>query len=138
MTSEERRRLSEDVGPVPLPYQFSGDGYERKRGDGTPDRGYNLWAGNLETGENLHLVGTVQIPKGEKWGHRKTLATILFICRATRAFYDLQAVLHLAETLNNRQHANLPITPAMWRQLLALTTKAQAALEEPKQLTSDK
>ena len=132
MTPEERRRLSQEVAPLPLPYQFSGDGYERKRDDGTPDRGYSLWSGNLDTGENLRLVGTLQIPKGEKWGHPQTVATILFICRATRAFHDLQAVLHLAETLNNRQHANLPITPTMWRQLLALTTKAQAALEEPK------
>ena len=131
MTPVERRRLSEEVAPVRLPYQFSGDGYERKRGDGTPDRGYNLWSGNLETGDNLRLVGTVQIPKGETWDHRETLSTILFICCATRAFYDLQAVLHLAETLNNRQHANLPITPTMWRQLLALTTQARSALEEP-------
>ena len=135
MTPKERRRLSEEVAPVPLPYHFSGNGYERKRGDGTPDRGYNLWSGNLETGENLRLIGTVQIPKDEKWGHRETLATILFICRATRAFYDLQAVLHLAETLNKRQHAKLPITPAMWSQLFALTNQAQAALEEPKELT---
>jgi len=135
MKSDERRRLSEEVAPVPLPYQFSGDGYERKRGDGTPDRGYSLWSGNLETGANLRLVGTVQIPKGESWGHPETLATILFLCRATRAFHDLQAVLHLAETLNKRQHANLPITPTMWRQLLALTTKAQVALEEPKSIT---
>jgi len=105
MTPEERRHLSEEIAPIPLPYQFSGDGYERKRGDGTPDRGYNLWSGNLETGENLRMVGTVQIPKGENWGHRETLATILFISRATRAFHDLQAVLQLADTLYKRQHA---------------------------------
>ena len=135
MTPEERRRLSEEVAPVQLPYQFSGVGYERKRGDGTPDRGYNLWSGNLQTGENLRLIGTVQIPKGEEWGHPETLSTILFICCATRAFYELQAVLHLAETLNNRQHANLPITSAMWRQLLTLTAKARAALEEPPSFT---
>jgi len=135
MTPEERRHLSEEVAPIPLPYQFSGDGYERKRGDGTPDRGYNLWSGNLETGENLRMVGTVQIPKGANWGHRETLATILFISRATRAFHDLQAVLQLAEKLYNRQHANLSITTAMWRQLFGLTNKAQAALEEPDNLT---
>ena len=81
------------------------------------------------------MVGTVQLPKGENWGHRETLATILFISRATRAFHDLQAVLQLADTLYKRQHANLSITSAMWRQLFALTNKAQAALEEPKNLT---
>src|SRR5215204_1302876 len=65
MTPEERRHLSEEVAPLLLPYQFSGDGYERKRGDGTPDRGYNLWSGNLETGDNLRMVGTVQFLKAK-------------------------------------------------------------------------
>ena len=45
-------------------------------------------------------------------------------------FQDLLAVLHLAEVMNNRQHAGMPITPTMWAQMYQLTNAARGSLHK--------
>ena len=41
---------------------------------------------------------------------------------------SLRAVTHLAETINNRQHAGLKITPAMWSLMYQQTNEAKATI----------
>ncbi len=48
--------------------------------------------------------------------------------------YDLltesRALAHLSETLNNRQHAGLKITPTMWSALYDQTNRVKAAIDD--------
>jgi len=55
----------------------------------------------------------------------------------TELLADLRALTHLAEVLNNRHHAGLKITGAMWGELYQLTNRCKATIQEEEALKDE-
>ncbi len=49
------------------PWKVGGDGHEHKRADGTPWRQLSIYTGDIETGKDLEIVCSAEIPKGKGW-----------------------------------------------------------------------
>lgn len=59
-------------------------------------------------------------------------ANAVLIAAAPEMLEALVDLVHLAEVLNSRQHAGLPITPVMWSTLFQRTNEARATIAKAK------
>jgi len=52
----------------------------------------------------------------------------LLLATAPELLAELRAVVHLADVLNSRQHAGLPITKTMWGELYDICNRAKGVI----------
>jgi len=87
---------------------------------------------NADFETNLHgcpvFADTLEIAEARGESEQECSANARLIAAAPELLGELQSLTSLAEALNNRQHAGLEVTPAMWSELYSLTNSARTAI----------